>query len=250
MPETIFTSLLQYAITCGVLVVAQVVYVLFGFGSGIIAVGTLALLFPDLRDVVVMLLLVNLPAELGVVWSARREIRWRPIAQLGVGVGLGIPLGTFFLRGWDLSLVLTALGWFLVAVGVLFLRLPSRERRRRPPTWLAAPTGLVSGTLTGLFGTGGPPVIIWYHLLGVGKTAFRANLMTVFLLMSLVRVPSYLIGGLITVPRLWSTLAVLPAVLGGAWLGHRLHVTVSEKLFERLVSGLMVLLGLVLLLKI
>ena len=249
MPETIFTTPLQYAITCGVLVVAQLVYVLFGFGSGLIAVGTLALVFPDLRDVVVMLLLVNLPAELGVVWSSRRDIRWRPIAQLGVGIGLGIPLGTWFLHGWDVTVVLTVLGWFLVATGLIFVRLPSSERRRRPPTWLAGPTGLLSGTLTGLFGTGGPPVIIWYQLLGLGKTAFRGNLMTIFLLMSLIRVPSYLVGGLITGPRLLSTLAVLPAVLGGAWLGHRLHVNISEVLFQRLVSGLMALLGLVLLLR-
>jgi uncharacterized membrane protein YfcA len=249
VPETIFATPLQYALTCGVLVVAQLVYVLFGFGSGIIAVGTLALLFPDLRDVVVMQLLVNMPAELLVAWESRRLIRWRPIAQLGVGIGLGIPLGTWFLRGWDVSLVLTALGWFLVAVGLVFLRMPSSERRRRPPTWLAGPTGLVSGTLTGLFGTGGPPVIIWYQLLGVDKTVFRGNLMTIFLLMSLVRVPSYLAGGLITLPRLLSTAAVLPAVLLGAWLGHRLHVKISEAVFRRMVSLLMAVLGVVLLLK-
>lgn len=249
MPETIFATPLQYALTCAVLVCAQLVYVLFGFGSGIIAVGTLALVFPDLRDVVVLQLLVNMPAELVVVWESRQAIRWRPIAQLGVGIGVGIPLGTWFLRGWDVSVVLTALGWFLVAVGLVFLRLPSSERRRRPPTWMAGPTGLVSGILTGLFGTGGPPVIIWYQLLGVDKTAFRANLMTIFLLMSLVRVPSYVVGGLITVPRLMSTLAVLPAVFFGAWLGHRLHVRISEVMFRRLVSALMTVLGVVLLLK-
>ena len=248
MPETIFTTPLQYAITCGVLVVAQMVYVLFGFGSGLIAVGTLALVFPDLRDVVVMLLLVNLPAEAVIAWKSRRDIQWRPIAQLGVGIAIGIPVGTWLLRGTDASAVLTVLGWFLVAVGILFLRLPTGEGRH-PPTWLAGPAGGISGVLTGLFGTGGPPVIIWYHLLGVGKAAFRGNLMTIFLLMSLVRVPSYLAGGLVTMPRLASTVAVLPAVALGAWLGHRLHVNISEVLFRRLVSLLLAVLGLVLLIR-
>jgi uncharacterized membrane protein YfcA len=247
VPETIFTDPLQFALTCAVLVVAQIVYVLFGFGSGLIAVGTLALLFTDLRDVVVLLLLVNLPAELLVVSRSHHLVRWRPVAALGVGIGLGIPLGTWLLGGFDAAIVLTILGWFLVATGMVFLRLPSA--RGRTPGWLAAPTGLVSGVLTGLFGTGGPPIIVWYHLQGTDKSVFRGNLMTIFLLMSLVRVPSYVVGGLVTAPRLWSTLAVMPAVLLGAWLGNRLHVVVGEVLFRRLVSGLLAVLGVVLLLR-
>ena len=77
MDGTIFPSLLIYALTCVVLVAAQLVYVTFGFGAGMIAVGSLALFYPDVKDVVVMLLLVNLPAELLVTWRSRREIRWR-----------------------------------------------------------------------------------------------------------------------------------------------------------------------------
>ncbi len=248
MPTTIFTSPLEYVLTCAVLIVAQLVYVLFGFGSGLIAVGTLALIFPDIKDVVVVLLLVNLPAEVLVVSRSRDVIRWRPIAVLGIGVIVGIPLGAWVLGAFDATLVLTVLGWFLVATGLLFLRLPA-AREHQPAGWLAVPTGLVSGVLTGLFGTGGPPLIVWYHLSATNKAAFRGNLMTIFLLMGFVRVPSYLVAGLVTAPRLWSTLAVMPAVLLGAWWGHRLHLAVSEQVFRRLVSGLLAILGLVLLLR-
>jgi uncharacterized membrane protein YfcA len=248
LPSTIFHSPLEFLATCAILVVAQIVYVLFGFGSGLIAVGSLALIFPEIKDVVVMLLLVNLPAELLVVGQARREIRWRPIAGLGTGIALGIPLGAWILHASDPRVVLTILGWFLVAVGILFVRLPSGGRVQ-PPDWTAPPTGLLSGLLTGMFGTGGPPVIVWYHLSAVSKAAFRANLMTIFLLMTFVRLPSYLIGGLVTAPRLWSSLAVMPAVLAGAWLGHRLHIRISEPVFRRLVSGLLAVLGAVLLIR-
>jgi uncharacterized membrane protein YfcA len=244
LPDTIFTTPWDFAITCAVLVIAQLVYVMFGFGSGLIAVGGLALVFPEIKDVVVVLLLVNLPAELWVCWQSRRDISWRPIAILGVGIGLGIPLGAWILKQGDPRFILVILGWFLMAVGLVFLRLPSGGRHR-PPAWLGPPTGLISGVLTGLFGTGGPPLIIWYHLAVGSKSAFRGNLMTIFLLMSVVRVRSYLIGGLITVPRLWSTLAVMPAVLFGAWLGHRLHIQLSEVVFRRMVAGLLFILGLV-----
>ena len=248
LPITIFQSPFEYAVACAILVVAQLVYVLFGFGAGLIAVGSLALIFPEIKDVVVLLLLVNLPAEILVVIQARKEIRWRPIAGLGTGIAVGIPLGAWILRGGDPQLVLTILGGFLVLVGFVFVRLPAGGRFH-PPAWAAPPAGFLSGLLTGLFGTGGPPLIIWYHLSAGNKAAFRGNLMTIFLLMTIVRVPSYAVGGLITAPRLWSTLAILPAALFGAWLGHRLHIKISEKTFRLMVSILLVVLGAILLIK-
>ena len=246
MPETIFPSLLEFAVTCAILIVAQLVYVLMGFGSGLITVGALALLLPaQIQDIVVLQLLVNLPAELLVVWKSRGEIRWKPIARLGVGIGIGIPLGAWILKSGDPVFVLKILGGFLVAVGLVFLRLPTGGRLQ-PPGWAAPPTGLVSGALTGLFGTGGPPLIIWYHLSTGTKAAFRGNLMTIFLLMTVVRVPSYVWAGLVTAPRLLSTLTVMPAVLLGAWLGQRLHIRISETAFRRAVAVLLALIGVML----
>jgi uncharacterized membrane protein YfcA len=70
--ETIFDSTPQFVIVCLILAVAEMVYVLLGFGAGLIAVGTMALLLPELKDAVVLLLLVNLPAELWVVRSSWR----------------------------------------------------------------------------------------------------------------------------------------------------------------------------------
>jgi uncharacterized membrane protein YfcA len=248
MPETIFSSPLEYAAACAVLMVAQMVYVLLGFGAGLIAVGSLALLFPEIRDVVVLLLLVSLPAEVGVVAGTWRTVRWPSIAGIGAGLLVGIPAGTAILRAGEPTLLLTVLGVFLVLVGVVFLALP-RPRRTRWPAWSAPPVGVVSGVLTGLFGTGGPPLIVYFHLAGLGKSAFRGHLMAIFLAMTFVRVPAYAVGGLITLPRLVSGLAVLPAVALGAWLGHRIHLRVSETTFRRLVSAMLVVLGTLLLLR-
>lgn len=248
MPETIFAGPLPFVLTCAVLVLAQVVYVLFGFGSGLVALGLLALIFPDLKDPVVLLLLVNLPAEVTISWRARREVRWRPIAVLGVGIAAGIPLGAHWLNTADTQLMKSVLGGFLVAVGAVFLRLPGR-RDGDLPSWLAVPTGMAAGVLNGLFGAGGPPVIIWYHLTAPTKSAFRGSLMTLFLLMGMIRVPTYAAAGLVTPARLWSMAAVMPAVLLGAWIGDRLHIRLSETAFRRLVAALLAALGLLLLIR-
>lgn len=62
---TVFTSWGQLAAAGGVLVLAQLVYVMLGFGSGLIAVGLLAFVLPEVRDVVVLLPAVLLGAWLG-----------------------------------------------------------------------------------------------------------------------------------------------------------------------------------------
>ena len=246
MPQVIFHSVPEYLVACLVMAVAQMVYVLFGFGSGLISVGLLALVFPSLQDVVVMLLLVNLPAEMFVVLRSWKVVAWGGVAALCAGIFVGIPVGTAVLQGGEASFVLTLLGGFLVAAGSVFLAFPE-GRRVRWPAGVAPPVGLLSGVLTGLFGTGGPPLILYYQLSGVAKEAFRGSFMTIFLLKTLVRVPSYALGGLLTVPRIWSGLAVLPAVLLGIWLGNRIHLRISESKFRRAVSIALVAIGVLLL---
>jgi uncharacterized membrane protein YfcA len=180
------------------------------------------------------------------VRNSWRSISWRGVLVIFAGVALGIPLGTWLLGWANAGLLLNALGVFLVVVGGVFLVLDGSPGRR-PPAWLAPIVGLASGILTGLFGTGGPPLILHYRLSGMEKAAFRGNLMAIFLLMTTVRVPSYAAFGLITAPRMWSALAVLPAVIVGALIGNNIHLRIEEATFRRLVSAALVVIGILLL---
>jgi uncharacterized membrane protein YfcA len=73
--------------------------------------------------------------------------------------------------------------------------------------------------------------------------------MAIFLVTGLVRLPAYALSGLITAPRLLSAAVLLPAALLGGFIGHRVHVEVSEQKFKRLISVALCLIGLVLLLR-
>ncbi|MBN2318786.1 MAG: sulfite exporter TauE/SafE family protein [Acidobacteria bacterium] len=245
-PVTVFSSWPEFLGICLVLVVAEIVYVSFGFGAGLIAVGLSAAIHPEIKDIAVILLLINLPIEIHVVRRCWSKIQWSGVLMICLGVIFGVPLGTWILSIGKPTIVLTILGGVLILVGLTFLCLPLHARVQWP-AWSAPPTGLVSGILGGLFGTGGPPVIVYYRLSGVNKAVFRGSLMAVFLIIALVRVPSYIVGGLITEPRLWSTLAVAPAVILGAFAGSRIHIQLSEETFRRIVSAVLMLIGVLLL---
>ncbi|MFH1844004.1 MAG: sulfite exporter TauE/SafE family protein [bacterium] len=244
--ETVFSSLPRYLMVSAVLLVAEAVYVMFGFGAGLIAVGALAVILPEIQDVVVLLLLINVLPELYVVFRSRHRVTWRGIATICLGIAVGVPLGTRLLQVKEPTIILVVLGCFLVVAGSAFLLVPAR-RNVSWPAWSGPPVGLISGLLSGLFGTGGPPLIFYYQLGGLEKAVFRGNLMAIFLLVGLVRLPCYGVAGPITTPRLWSALAVMPAVLLGAWLGNRIHLQLAETTFRRLVSICLVLIGVVIL---
>jgi uncharacterized protein len=245
---TIFASGTQFALACLVMAFAQAVYVLFGFGSGLIALGLLAFFFPSVQDLVVVILLVALPAELFVAWTARKRIAWREVVLVGAGVLAGVPVGTWILDAGRPEFLFVLLGWFLVVTGLAFLALPA-GRRVVWPRWSAPPVGLLGGVLSGMFGTGGPPLIIYYRLAGADKTTFRSNLMAIWMIVSLTRLPTYGVAGLLTVPRLWSGAFLLPAVLLGGWLGHRIHLQLRETTFQRAVAIALSLVGALLLLR-
>lgn len=243
----VFDSVSQYALVFAVLVLAETIYLLLGFGAGLIAVGILAVLTPNiLQDVVVILLFINLPAELWVAHDARKSIVWKEVILIGTGLGVGIVAGGLMLRHAEPMFLLTILGFFLVLAGGWFLASPASKTIKWPP-WAAPGFGLVSGVFSGLFGTGGPPLIIYFQLGGFDKRSFRSHLMVIFLLVGAIRLPLYVALGLVTGARLWSSLALVPALLLGAWFGNRIHIQIPEQRFRRLVSVALVLIGVILL---
>jgi uncharacterized membrane protein YfcA len=244
--ETIFTTATQCAATCAVLAFAQAVYVLFGFGAGLIAIGALGLVLPEIQDAVVLLLLINLPSEVLVVLSSWRSITWRGVLVMAASIAVGMPVGAWWLSISEPLLLLGLLGGVLLVAGAFFLVQPN-GRTVRWPWWSSLPFGLVSGVLGGLFGTGGPPLILYYRLSGATKEVFRGNLMALFLMMTLYRVGLYSVLDLLTPTRTLSALATLPAVIAGVWIGHRLHIRIDEVTFRKLVGGALIVLGLVVL---
>jgi len=125
----------------------------------------------------------------------------------------------------------------------------NQEEPQKHPgrAWLSLPVGLVSGVLGGLFGTGGPPVILLLKGYRLDKGAFRATLIWYFFVMGLCRGIGYLHAGVLTGSEFAAAMWLLPATIFGTILGLAVHHRVSEHYFAAIVSVLLMILGILLL---
>jgi len=258
MPD-LFPSVSVFVASALVVAAAQLIYASVGFGAGLFSVAILAMILPDLAGAVATLFLLILVTEVTVLLHAWRHARVRLLLGLLPTTAVGTWLGTELLVGADVAALKRLLGvvvmgagaWFLYSEGSLH-SVPGGEGAASagearsvgaPSIWASLPTGLLAGMLGGLFGTGGPPVIILLKTYRLGKSAFRSNLLWYFFLMSLIRGTAYLQAGVLTKRELTAAACLLPASVAGALLGMVVHRRIEEERFAMAVSVLLVLLG-------
>ena len=204
-----------------VIVLAYTVYGLTGFGSSITAVPLLTQFLP-LREVVPMMLLFDLAAGVMVGLRNRSQVDWRELARMAPPMAAGMVLGVTLLVHAPQRALLLALGVFIFAYAAwsLLLRPPLRPVRS---VW-GFPVALLGGLFTATFGTGGPIYVAYLARRIMQPQPLRATISTLILGSGLVRLVLFSSVGLYHQPQvLPRSLLLLPCMLGGLWLGTRLH---------------------------
>ena len=264
MPE-MFPNITMFLLCALIMACAQLIYATVGFGAGMFAITLMAMLLPDLAGAVATLLLLTLVTEVWVLIHTWRHARLRLLAGLVPTMAVGLWLGTEILLAGNVAVLKRLLGAVVLAAGVWFLyqqrkqgidshdeiapavAVPSPKRAGK--SWLSLPAGLASGLLGGMFGTGGPPVIIFFKSHGLDKSAFRATILWYFLIMSGIRGATYLRAGILTTDILLAALWLLPPSIVGILLGMIVHRRLSERHFAAVVSTLLMILGSLLLIR-
>lgn len=237
---------MEYAFAAAILLAAYFVRGISGFGSGLVAVPLLALTFP-LTQVVPFMLLMDLTASAILGQANRRLVRWDELAPLAPGSVLGVVLGATLLLALDRQALLTTLG-LLVILFALRNLLALQDGRPISRLW-AFPASFIGGTVSALFGTGGPPYVIYLSHRLRDKSAFRATTSALFLLEGALRALVFAASGLIQPRVLAGYVLALPLMGLGLWAGSRVHVGLSNAQMMRVIGGLLLLSGFALLWK-
>lgn len=230
-------SVEQIALMAVILLVGYFIRGITGFGSGLIAVPLLALILP-LKFVVPLLLLLDFTASMVMGGFNFGRVKWNEIGVLIPFGILGVVLGTNLLVNLPPTLMLMALAGFVFVFAVRsMLNLHGDKPISR--VW-AVPAAVTGGTVGALFGTGGPPYVVYLTHRIHEKSDLRATFAALFFADGLSRIVSFLIAGLLMSAKVWTAyFAALPLMLGALYLGGRAHVGLSPSQMVRLVGVLL-----------
>lgn len=198
--------------------------------------------FLPLTFVVPMILVTDFLASLALGTHTRKHARWDEVKPLLPFSILGVLAGTTLLVNLPKAPLLATLGIFVLLFGarnVLNLHGTRTVSRR----W-AIPAGLTGGTIGALFGTGGPPYVIYLNHRLHDKGELRATFSGLFLIEGSLRIVVFLVAGLLlNAELLLAILAVLPLVALGLYLGNRVHIGLSAVQMQRILGGILLVSG-------
>lgn len=222
-----------------VLIVAYFIRGISGFGSGLIAVPLLALKLP-LTFVVPLILLTDFTASLVLGGLNFKHVARDELTRLIPPGLIGVALGTFLLVSLPKGPMLVGLGVFVIAFALRNLIFAGGTPKPASTGW-AWPAALTGGTVGALFGTGGPPYVIYLSHRLFDKAKLRATLSGLFFLEGLVRIVSFVVTGLLLdMAILWGYLAAMPVALAALWVGSHVHSRLSNVQMLRLISLILV----------
>jgi uncharacterized protein len=215
---------------------------LAGFGTALMALGIwLYVVTPDVA--VQLVLICSIVAQTWTLPSIWKSIDFKLVTPFLIGGLAGVPIGTALVAYADPHL-------FKLTVGILLLIFPAALFFQRQPMALSvggkvADTGIgfTGGVLGGLAGLSGPIPILWASVRGWGKDERRGLFQTFNWTILTAAFVVQAGSGLVTRETMWLALLVLPATIGGAWLGARTYHALSDGDFRNVVLGLLFISG-------
>lgn len=212
-----------------------------GFGFGIISVALFSLIMPTYSAVALISIIT---VVMGFMLTGFRinHVQWR---LLIIPVCLSLTAGFFCIHfGASLpdKIAKRVLGAFLIILSLYFVFFSGRVRIKATPK-SGAVMGILSGSFTGLFGIGGPPMVLYYLVCIDEKTKYMATLQMHFLIVNICMLIIRFFYNQLTV-ECWELfgVAIIP-LLAAVYLGTKLFKLLNEKALRRTIYVFMALCG-------
>jgi uncharacterized membrane protein YfcA len=231
----------QTALLAAIVAIAFLVEAAAGFGSMVVALTVGALFFP-MPSLLGWLVPVNLVLSMYLLLRGRKHLDWKfllssvvPLMTLGLLVGIALA------RSTDTAWMKPVFAFFVVAVALQQLVTTTRlAPLSRPVASIALFAG---GIIHGVFATGGPLAVFVSSRTLPDKSAFRATLAAVWVVLNVLLLPRLWLDGSLSPATLpFSALMLAPLCVGivaGEWVHHRL----DEVRFRRVVAVLLLVAG-------
>lgn len=224
-----------------IILLAYLIRGITGFGSGLIAIPLLAHFFP-LTFVVPLILVMDFLASAILTGKTKLQVQWPEIGILLPSTLIGVLIGTFLLINLPREPLLIGLGVFVIFFGLRYLfNIHSEKLISR--LW-SVPAGLIGGSIGAMFGTGGPPYVIYLAHRLQNKTELVGTLSGLFMIDGGIRIVVFLVFGLLLQDDIFLALLFsLPLMAIGLYIGSKMHLSLSHRHQLSIIGGLLLLSG-------
>jgi len=204
------------------------------------------LLFLDIKFVVPVALILNTVSCVIIVSTSRSFIKKSYLLPLIIGGLTGAIVGTYFLATFENIILKKVYGMIVVlfALNTLFPKIKLKTSNKL----YGVLAGAISGVLSAVYQSGGPPTVIYLTHQIKKKQAFRATLIAFWVVLAFWVLFLYLYSGLINTSVINFSAYLLPALILGTIVGSKLHIKINETLFKRIIGLILIFTGILLML--
>jgi uncharacterized protein len=224
-----------------------------GFGGvGMLSVPLLMMVAPS-RFVLGMWLPLLVVCDIFTLRAYPKEWQLKPVLLLAPGALCGLGVGYLLLNRiepWVLKLCVGCLAVGFVGIDVLRTRLVRRMAGEEAgPGWTptlvsASPFGLAAGVTTMVAHAAGPITSVYFIPQRMDPRTFAGTCGRYYFVFNSLKVPFFIVAGLINCQTLLKSLWLLPLAPVAVWLGSAMNRRMSSGSFTRVVYTLLFISGL------
>ena len=229
-----------------IVLVASIIRGYVGFGFSAIVVAGASLFLPT-REVVPLVLLLEVIASLQMVNQVWQHVNWRMVFSIFAASLLFIPLGQYVLLWVEVEPMRVIAAILMLAAVVLTAKGRSFPVKNDPKGWFLI--GTVSGYMNGLLAMGGMWAMIFLLNSGIKVATVRASLVAMLFTTNSYAVLTGSSQGLFNNTSLVRSILVLPALFLGVWIGSRKFESSNANTYKKVVLWVLAALAVTLLLR-
>ncbi len=215
-----------------------------GLGFGIVILAGIAFIPWDFERSTVVVNLLVLVLHGSVIRTSLKDmpIQWNLIGMILFGMILGVPLGYAFILFFGNDPIFQGVfGASLAGFAAYELIKPRIKPMSR---YLGFPAGMLGGFFGGAFTTSGPPIAIYLYSQNQQPALLKGTLQVVFMITTIWRLFNIvLFGPGITGAVFEIFLICLLIVAFFSFIGHKMSLRVSNKLFLKIVYTVIAIAG-------
>jgi len=207
-------------------------------GIGLVNAALLATILPAKESMGVMLILL-IAGDLFAIGIYKRHVEWKMLRSLIWPIIFGIFVGVYFLsRATNESLKQT-IGIIVLLLVILYpisqrLQSSNFSLNLRYPKTLRLSLGVMTGFMSMVANSGGPPMSIYLLLRKNTVLKFMGNNAWLFFIVNLFKVPFVFALGLLNFQSVSYIIPALPLVPLGALLGRKVIGKLNQELFQKI----------------